>query len=86
LYEETGLIANKLKLFNVFSGEEFYDKYPHGDEVYNVITTYICTDYHGELKIDNEEVIDLRFFDVHQIPPNINPPDLLVIREFINAN
>ncbi|WP_404332153.1 NUDIX hydrolase [Mesobacillus maritimus] len=86
LYEETGLIANKLKLFNVFSGEEFYYKYPHGDEVYNVFTTYICTDYCGELKIDNEEVIDLRLFDVHQIPSNINPPDLIVIREFLKAN
>lgn len=33
LFEETGLIANKLKLFNVYSGENFYYKYPHGDEV-----------------------------------------------------
>ena len=86
LFEETGLSANKLILFNVFSGEEFYYKYPHGDEVYNVITTYICTDYDGELKINNDEVKDLHFFDVHKIPPNINPPDLLVIKEFINSS
>ena len=86
LFEETGLSANKLILFNVFSGEEFYYKYPHGDEVYNVITTYICTDYDGELKIDNDEVKDLRFFDVHKIPQNISPPDLLVIKEFINSS
>lgn len=31
LYEETGLVAKKLKLFNVFSGKEFYYKYPNGD-------------------------------------------------------
>jgi 8-oxo-dGTP pyrophosphatase MutT (NUDIX family) len=28
LYEETGLLANNLELFNLFSGKEFYYKYP----------------------------------------------------------
>lgn len=50
LFEETGLVANKLELFNVYSGEKFYYKYPHGDEVYNVVTAYICNDFEGELK------------------------------------
>src|SRR4051812_13168743 len=49
LLEETGLVANELELFNIFSGEDFYYKYPHGDEVYNVIATYVCADYQGEL-------------------------------------
>jgi 8-oxo-dGTP pyrophosphatase MutT (NUDIX family) len=83
LFEETGLIANNLKLFNIFSGEEFYYKYPHGDEIYNVISTYICNDYKGKLRLDNNEVKDLRFFDIHHIPSNISPPDLPVIKEFI---
>ncbi|MGD6831228.1 NUDIX hydrolase [Sutcliffiella halmapala] len=83
LLEETGLVANELQLFKIFSGEEFYYKYPHGDEVYNVIATYICTDYDGEIRIDNDEVKELRFFNVNQIPSNISPPDLIVIREFI---
>lgn len=56
LKEETGLIANSLRLFNIFSGEEFYYKYPHGDEVYNVITTFICKAYSGELEIEESEV------------------------------
>ncbi|WP_055109051.1 NUDIX hydrolase [Paenibacillus ihumii] len=86
LQEETGLIANNLKLFNIFSGKEFYYKYPHGDEVYNVITTYICTDYLGELKIDNNEVKDLRFFSVDEIPTNISPPDLPIIKEFLRLS
>jgi 8-oxo-dGTP pyrophosphatase MutT (NUDIX family) len=84
LYEETGLITNSLKLFNVFSGEEYYYKYPHGDEVFNVVTTYICTDYEGKLKTDGIEVHDLRFFDLHELPTTISPPDLPVIKAFIN--
>ncbi|MGD6853882.1 NUDIX hydrolase [Bacillus infantis] len=85
MYEETGLAAKNLKLFNVFSGEEFYYKLPHGDEVYNVTATYICNDFDGELRIDHEEVVNLAFFDVDQLPSNISPPDRPVIREFINA-
>jgi 8-oxo-dGTP pyrophosphatase MutT (NUDIX family) len=83
LFEETGLIANKLELFNIFSGEELYYKYPHGDEIYNVVSTYICNDYTGQLRVDNDEVKDLRFFDVHHLPTNISPPDIPVIKEFI---
>jgi 8-oxo-dGTP pyrophosphatase MutT (NUDIX family) len=85
MYEETGLVAKNLKLFNVFSGEEFYYKLPHGDEVYNVTATYICDDFDGKLRIDNEEVVKLGFFDVENIPSNISPPDRPVIREFITS-
>ncbi|MBU8771635.1 NUDIX hydrolase [Cytobacillus oceanisediminis] len=85
LLEETGLTANDLRLFNIYSGDEFYYKYPHGDEVYNVIASYICTDYDGELTIDNEEVNDLRFYHVHEIPSNISPPDRKVIEDYINS-
>ncbi|MFJ8262547.1 NUDIX hydrolase [Rummeliibacillus sp. NPDC094406] len=85
LFEETGLAAKALTLFKVFSGEEFYYQYPHGDEVYNVISTYICTDFSGVLQIDQEEVQALQFFDMQQLPPNISPPDLPIIREFIDS-
>jgi 8-oxo-dGTP pyrophosphatase MutT (NUDIX family) len=85
MYEETGLVAKNLKLFNVFSGEEFYYKLPHGDEVYNVTATYICDDFDGKLRIDNEEVVKLGFFDVENIPSNISPPDRPVIKEFITS-
>jgi 8-oxo-dGTP pyrophosphatase MutT (NUDIX family) len=85
LYEETGLIAKKLKLFNVFSGKEFYYKYPHGDEVYNVIAAYVCTDFEGEIKMDENEVQDLRFFHLDELPTNISPPDVPIIQEYINT-
>jgi 8-oxo-dGTP pyrophosphatase MutT (NUDIX family) len=84
LYEETGLIAHRLKLFNTFSGAEFYYRYPHGDEVYNVVSNYICEDYSGEIRI-NEESIKIQFFSINQLPPNISPPDLPIIKAFIKA-
>jgi 8-oxo-dGTP pyrophosphatase MutT (NUDIX family) len=83
LLEETGLIAKNLELFNLFSGKEYYYKYPHGDEVYNVISTYICTDYRGELNMDVSEVKELRFFHLNCLPSNISPPDFPIIMQFI---
>lgn len=84
LFEETGLTANELKLYNVFSGQEFYYKYPHGDEVYNVIAVYTCTDYKGELIKEEAEVKDLRFFHYDHLPSNISPPDISIIKGFFS--
>ena len=50
LFEETGLIANSLELFGVFSGKELHYIYPNGDEVSNIDVVYVCRDYCGELK------------------------------------
>ena len=41
LFEETGLIADKLELFGVFSGPDTHFVYPNGDEVSNVDILYI---------------------------------------------
>lgn len=83
LHEETGLIANELEFFNMFSGKEFYYKYPHGDEVYNVISTYICREYQGELDREVSEVKELRFFHLDSLPSNMNPPDYPIIMQFV---
>ncbi|MCI1592695.1 NUDIX hydrolase [Heyndrickxia oleronia] len=83
LHEETGLKAKKLTLFQIFSGEEFYYQYPHGDEVYNVVATYICSDYEGELQADKEEVEELRFYSLKELPEKISPPDWPVVKEFL---
>ncbi len=82
LHEETGLVAKRLTLFNVFSGEKFYYRYPNGDEVYHVITTYICTDYRGRLKKDEQEV---KFFSLDDLPDNINPPEIEIINAFVES-
>lgn len=85
LLEETGLVANKLELFNVYSGEEFYYKYPHGDEVYNVVTAYICNDYEGVLNKDESEVQELCFFHFNELPSNISQPDRPIIQEYLQS-
>ncbi len=83
LREETGLIANNLELFNVYSGEQFYYKYPHGDEVYIVVAAYICREFEGELRKNESEVQELKFFKLSELPSNISPPDSPIIDEYI---
>src|SRR5690606_14978802 len=80
LYEETGLQAKNLELMNIFSGEDLYYKYPHGDEVYNVVAAYICNEFDGYIKKDNHEVEEIKFFSMNDIPDNISPPDKPVIK------
>ena len=74
LLEETGLVAEELELFGVFSGEDCHYVYPNGDEVSNVDIVYLCREYTGTLRCQTGEVDDLRFFSIIEIPENISPP------------
>ena len=83
LFEEAGLVANELTLFDVFSGEQLYYEYPNGDEVFNVVTAFTCNDYNGFLKADGVEVQELRFFGFDEIPLDLSPPDIPIIQKFL---
>ena len=80
LFEETGLTANHLELFGVFSGKELHYVYPNGDEVSNVDIVFLCRDYSGSLRLDAEDSEDLCFFEAGQLPVNLSPPIVLPLR------
>ena len=79
LREETGLIAEKLELLGIFSGERLHYIYPNGDEVSNVDVVFVCRNYHGTLKGQPGEVETLRFFPIDALPEpifSVNQPAL----------
>ena len=82
LREETGLTANDLELFGVFSGENMMYTYPNGDEVYIIGITYICRDFSGELLPQADEVLELKWFDINNLPKDISPIDTEAIKAF----
>ena len=86
LFEETGLIADSLEFFGVFSGAEMHYVYPNGDEVSNVDHAYICRSWSGEMKPELSEVGELRFFGLNELPANISPPQLRMLNEYINRH
>jgi 8-oxo-dGTP pyrophosphatase MutT (NUDIX family) len=80
-FEESGLIADKLEFFDLESGESTHYTYPHGDEIYVAGVLYLCREYHGELKIQEEEVIQQRFFAEDELPYPMDPMNEVFIRK-----
>jgi ADP-ribose pyrophosphatase YjhB (NUDIX family) len=71
--EEINLDLKALQLFGVFSGEELFTRLKNGHEYYNIIIGYICSDYDGEIRPDEVEVLEAKFFKVNEVPGNTNP-------------
>ena len=68
VFEETGLTCGKLEYFMELSGEDTFYEYPNGDQVYLAVIIYICRDFSGELKVQEEEVYEQRFFPIDRLP------------------
>ena len=81
LYEETGLIADELELFDVYSGSITKYTYFNQDVIYGVDTFYACRKYHGELKPQKEEVKELLFLDVNSVNGKLSPRNKKVIED-----
>ncbi|MBQ3708863.1 MAG: NUDIX domain-containing protein, partial [Clostridia bacterium] len=74
LYEETGLVAQELTLFGIFSGPDTHYVYPNGDEVSNVDIVYLCRKYLGTPRPQPEEVEALAWFLPDALPDDLSPP------------
>jgi 8-oxo-dGTP pyrophosphatase MutT (NUDIX family) len=72
LLEETGLVADELELFKVYSGEITHYVYFNGDEIYGVDLVYICRKYHGEMSPQLEEVKNLKFYKIDDVPDKMS--------------
>ena len=79
--EETGLEVRELALFDVFSGPELFYKYPNGDEVYGVDIVYLSRAWDGTVHL-NDEHTDWGWFALADLPADISPPILPIIRRF----
>ena len=82
LLEEMNLIADELEFFMINSGEETHYIYPNGDEVYNVEIVYLCRKYHGDMRPQESELSELRFFSPEQLP-EVSEPIIPVFREYL---
>ena len=85
LHEETGLEADELDLFGVFSGSEFFYIYPNGDEVYGVMIVYLAHAWHGEICLNGEHT-EWGWFVTADIPPNLHPLIIPIIDKLKSGN
>ena len=80
-YEETGIHVKDLKLYNVISGENSHFTYPNGDEVYAVDIYFVCRSFSGTLKNQEEEVLQIQFFEKGALPNDLSKNDRAVVNE-----
>ena len=84
LLEETGIIADELKLFKVYSGEITHYVYFNGDEIYGVDAVYLCHKYHGELKPQQGEVKNLVFVSLDKMPEKMSVRNKQIVKDLLN--
>ena len=83
MFEESGLIAQSLNLFGVFSGPELHHVYPDGNEVHIIDVVFTCCEFSGNLKAQESEVLNLQWFDYDNIPEKHSPPIKSALMKFI---
>ncbi|MCU7664571.1 NUDIX hydrolase [Bacillus thuringiensis] len=89
VFEETGLIIKNPELIRTYSGPDFFQIYPNGDQVHGVhgvLVVYICREFHGELVCDKTESKELRFFPLDELPSTLHPVIEKILRDFHHSN
>jgi ADP-ribose pyrophosphatase YjhB (NUDIX family) len=82
LLEETGLVAESLTLFGIYSGTRFFATYPNGDRTAVVQTVFLVQKTSGELRID-EESKELCWFDPGALPESLAPHHEPFLRHYV---
>ena len=70
--EELGLTVLEYKLLNIYSGPSQHHIYPNGDEVSCIDIVYYCHKFQGEIVLQNEEVLQVQWFNKNNLPLNIH--------------
>ena len=83
--EETGLKPLHLEFFKVYSGKAFHHYYPNGDEVCYVDTVFICTEYEGELKPEEDEILGLGFYKPEEFPPTLLLTSKMIYSDYLKS-
>lgn len=81
--EETGLRAEGLRLFNVYSGEETFVIAPNGDPFYCVIIAYTAEHLEGTIQPDPNESASVAFLDPSALPETIVDGQQAVMKEYL---
>ena len=85
LLEETGLIADELELFKIYTGDITHYIYYNGDEIYGIDHIYICDNkYHGELTPQLSEVKSLNFYNLNNMPDKMSIRNKQIIKDLLS--
>lgn len=72
VYEELNIELDEIKLFGIYSGPKYHHIYPNKDETSCIDIIYVCEKYHGDMKLQEEEVSKIEWFNKENVPENIS--------------
>ncbi|GAB3354301.1 NUDIX hydrolase [Amycolatopsis echigonensis] len=81
--EEIGLVVRDLELLGVYSGPEYFYRYPHGDEVHNVTAAFAATVENTDVTVDGTEITGYEFFDLDRLPDDIIAPERPIVEDYV---
>ncbi len=70
-YEEIGLQVRVKKLLGVYTGADAVHGYPDGNQVQVAGARFLAEIVGGDLKPDGYETLDVRWFDLNDLPPMV---------------
>ena len=68
-FEEVGLQVEPKRLIGIYSSPEFDLVHPNGDQVQIFVSFFECDVVGGELRAQEEEVLDMGWFSLDDLPP-----------------
>lgn len=84
--EETGLVVGDLTLLGLFSGPEYYYRYPNGDEIFNITAAYVARlPRDANITLDTAENSTWLFFGLDEIPETVITPERPIIAEYVKV-
>ncbi len=82
LKEEINVKPINPQLMGIYTGKKFYFEYPNGDKIYDSLCVFLVEEYEGDLQKDNREVADLQWFDLENLPEQLDNEDGLILQDF----
>ncbi len=79
--EETGYHVEPMRMIGLYASPEFDVRYPNGDEVQQFTVALECRIVGGWPRIDESEVLQQRFFDLHDAPVQLPPWYAAMVRD-----
>ena len=73
--EELNIDVLEWKIIDISSGQDLRHVYPNGDITYSVGILYLITKYDGVITPDHDEVEEVKWFDLDNLPNNMFDSD-----------
>ena len=83
--EETGLLINDAEPFGLYTDPKYSVTYPNGDQVQTFTVAFLVKEWRGEITPDGDEVAEIGFFQMDNLPKPIYPIHLDSILDYRNA-